>query len=586
MNFAESGQCSSSEWVTSTVEFIKFNSDWDKSVGLRFGQWVSECQAGKFSAAGSATCSECEAGEFSAAGSATCSECEAGEFSVAGSATCSECEAGEFSAAGSATCSECEAGEFSAAGSATCSECEAGEFSAAGSATCSECEAGEFSAAGSATCSECEAGEFSAAGSDSCRSCEIGKEANSEKTNCMSCLAGTYKDSSVEACQQCSSNTYSAESAGFCTACPQGSQANEDRTKCVSCESLPSSWEQIMTQSQFPLAPRSEVSLMCSTGHTLTGASTVTCIEEDDFSFNEEPFCVVGLKIRYDCSKLPNIQNLGTTTQFPVSYDTRVTVHCDAGYSLVGGDVITCIKDENYQTIDGQLPSCEERTCTELPIGRHLKTDSVFPVKKGAEIFVNCVEGFILTSGDRTITCVQDAYYISSSQLPTCIPEKCTKLPNIFDLKTSTSLPVDHGTIVEMDCIPGYSLSGSRLITCIKDKNWSYLDSPQCILELPAAVSDMITTSTFPVIVGTVVEVNCKPGHTLAGDNGITYRCTGMMIENYLSTDATFPITYGTAITVACDPEYLLAGSKVITCEKGIVYSHKSSRPQCVNPGE
>ena len=60
-------------------------------------------------------------------------------------------------------------------------------------------------------------------------------------------------------------------------------------------------------------------------------------------------------------------------------------------------------------------------TCTELPIGGHLKTDSVFPVKKGAKIFVNCVEGFTLTSGDRTITCVQDADYISSNQLPTCI---------------------------------------------------------------------------------------------------------------------------------------------------------------------
>ena len=40
--------------------------------------------------------------------------------------------------------------------------------------------------------------------------------------------------------------------------------------------------------------------------------------------------------------------------------------------------------------------------------------------------------------------------------------------------------------------------------------------------ELPAAVSDMTTTSTFPVLVGTVVEVNCKPGHTLAGDSSIT----------------------------------------------------------------
>ena len=61
--------------------------------------------------------------------------------------------------------------------------------------------------------------------------------------------------------------------------------------------------------------------------------------------------------------------------------------------------------------------------------------------------------------------------------------------------------------------------------------------------------------------------------------------CTGMMIENYLSTNATYPITYGTAITVACDPEYDLLGSEVITCESGIVYSHSSRRPKCVNKG-
>ena len=62
--------------------------------------------------------------------------------------------------------------------------------------------------------------------------------------------------------------------------------------------------------------------------------------------------------------------------------------------------------------------------------------------------------------------------------------------------------------------------------------------------------------------------------------------CTGMMIENYLSTNATYPITYGTAIRVGYEPEYSLMGSKVVTCEKGIVYSHQSSRPKCVNPGK
>ena len=59
-----------------------------------------------------------------------------------------------------------------------------------------------------------------------------------------------------------------------------------------------------------------------------------------------------------------------------------------------------------------------------------------------------------------------------------------------------------------------------------------------------------------------------------------------MMIENYLSTNASYPITYGTAITVACDPQYDLLGSEVITCERGIVYSHSSRRPKCVSKGK
>ena len=60
--------------------------------------------------------------------------------------------------------------------------------------------------------------------------------------------------------------------------------------------------------------------------------------------------------------------------------------------------------------------------------------------------------------------------------------DKCTGLPDIFDLQTSTSLPVDHGTTVEVSCIPGYSLSGKKLITCIRDKEWEYEQTPYCVL--------------------------------------------------------------------------------------------------------
>ena len=51
-------------------------------------------------------CSDCEAGKFSAAGSATCSQCEAGTFSVEGSSICSACGIGKRSLEERSGCGE------------------------------------------------------------------------------------------------------------------------------------------------------------------------------------------------------------------------------------------------------------------------------------------------------------------------------------------------------------------------------------------------------------------------------------------------------------------------------------------------
>ena len=62
--------------------------------------------------------------------------------------------------------------------------------------------------------------------------------------------------------------------------------------------------------------------------------------------------------------------------------------------------------------------------------------------------------------------------------------------------------------------------------------------------------------------------------------------CTGLVVEDHLSTNTTYPIIYGTSVTVQCASQYSLIGSEVITCEEGIVYSHEYSRPKCVDPGK
>ena len=62
------------------------------------------------------------------------------------------------------------------------------------------------------------------------------------------------------------------------------------------------------------------------------------------------------------------------------------------------------------------------------------------------------------------------------------VSDKCKELPDIWSIKTNTPLPVNYGTRVELDCIPGYSLSGSRVITCVKERTWEYEKTPECIL--------------------------------------------------------------------------------------------------------
>ena len=64
------------------------------------------------------------------------------------------------------------------------------------------------------------------------------------------------------------------------------------------------------------------------------------------------------------CKSLPDIERLEITSQLPVPYDTPVTVRCETGYLLMGADTITCIKDNRYQSVHGQLPSCKESEFT------------------------------------------------------------------------------------------------------------------------------------------------------------------------------------------------------------------------------
>ena len=63
------------------------------------------------------------------------------------------------------------------------------------------------------------------------------------------------------------------------------------------CESLPPSWQEITTETVFPILSGDEVTLKCSAGYKLRGDTTVTCVQGTEFSFSNIPACAPGTMV-------------------------------------------------------------------------------------------------------------------------------------------------------------------------------------------------------------------------------------------------------------------------------------------------
>ena len=60
------------------------------------------------------------------------------------------------------------------------------------------------------------------------------------------------------------------------------------------------------------------------------------------------------------------------------------------------------------------------------------------------------------------------------------IPDKCVAMPDIPKIQTKITFPVVVGTKLEISCIPGHRLRGSDVITCVKDKTFVIEEIPTC----------------------------------------------------------------------------------------------------------
>ena len=55
-------------------------------------------------------------------------------------------------------------------------------------------------------------------------------------------------------------------------------------------------WEHVTTVEQFPVEKDTEIKLECEAGYTLQGSYTVTCKQDLQYTFGQQPICVKGKK--------------------------------------------------------------------------------------------------------------------------------------------------------------------------------------------------------------------------------------------------------------------------------------------------
>ena len=149
-------------------------------------------------------CVSCPGGQKRDSVSNGCIACLPGQFALANNKkyTCdTTCSVGKYSGAGSATCSACAAGKYNdKSGQAACIQCAKGQYQSQKTrAGCIQCAKGRYNnlkaKTSSSDCLVCAAGQYQgAAGRSSCINCEKGKyEDATAASECKLCKSGSYQ---------------------------------------------------------------------------------------------------------------------------------------------------------------------------------------------------------------------------------------------------------------------------------------------------------------------------------------------------------------------------------------------------------
>ncbi|XP_066283044.1 sushi, von Willebrand factor type A, EGF and pentraxin domain-containing protein 1-like [Branchiostoma lanceolatum] len=318
------------------------------------------------------------------------------------------------------------------------------------------------------------------------------------------------------------------------------------------------------------------VTFECNVGYQLVGSQTLTCQSDQQWS-GAPPYCE-----KKQCPPL-TAPAFGWLTRGN-SYGDKVTIVCDAGYTVVGSATLTCQADQQWSA---PQPSCQRTLCPPLsPISDGQMSGGNFFADKVTFV---CNSGFDLVgSSDRT--CQADGTW--SGIQPVCNRTKCPDL--VAPAHGSVTAGTLYGDTATYSCQSGYEIDGTAIRTCQADQTWSGMD-PTCTrkecstLDPPTNGGIQGNSNLF----GDTVTFFCFSLFELVGDATLTCQsnqqwsgtkpyckkkeCPPLQAPNNGGISGSFSVM--DQVTFTCNPGYELNGDATLSCWAHQVWS--GTPPTC-----
>jgi hypothetical protein len=252
------------------------------------------------------------------------------------------------------------------------------------------------------------------------------------------------------------------------------------------------------------------VNYSCATGYNLAaaGPASTTC-GASGWSPSNQPTCDI-----VTCPTLSNPTN-GAVDDGTNQYNATAAYSCDTGYEVTGGTTVRCSASGTWS---GTPPTCERVSCAARTAPMNGSITPAGPYDYQDTITYMCNNGYSLSGGDASQTCLASGSW--SSTAPSCSEILCPALtaPANGSVNHMSRTP---GTVASYTCNTSYGLSSTAPVTCQGDGTWMGTPPTCNLLDCgapPAANANGTRAVPGTTTVGAVTTYSCNTGYTGGGN--------------------------------------------------------------------